>query len=190
MARRMSTVVGVCGALVIATVAMAPLVLSSFSGAPAGVPVPFSRVVLPQVASSFSRDGGARFAPGPGELLTQEQVITSDAQMRYVWSLLFAEPYDPSRFDFSTDFVVFVGGGRVQNAGFDITSVEQVLADYNEPMLGVPVTDPFLAVTATTSLPGILPYPPPPPTWVVAAARVPRVFLDDVVFHRAVIAFP
>lgn len=162
---------------------------SSFLSAPAGVPLPSRAVSLPGVTPRFYVDRGP-WAPTARELLDGETVITTNARMRDAWRLLFEEPYDPSRFDFSQDFVVLMGGGRLQGGSFGISSVEQVDADWASFFLGGMTSDRFVAVTSTKVLPGILPYPPPPFVWQVSAVTISRQYLNDVVFHREVIAAP
>jgi hypothetical protein len=106
--------------------------------------------------------------------------------MREVWHRLFSEPYDAELFDFEESFVVLMGGGQLANGSFDISAVEQVLADYSEPAGpgGSTATESFLSVTATTFLSGVQPQDPPPATWRLSAVKVPRDELDDVVFRR------
>jgi hypothetical protein len=120
-----------------------------------------------------------------------ETIITSEAQMRHVWRRLFAVPYDAGLFDFDRDFVVLMGGGFVHPAiGFQITVVERFEATL-EDAYGLPDTyvEPALAVVGTTILPG------PPPreedfVYRIAAVRVAQSQLDDILFHRQVLALP
>jgi hypothetical protein len=191
--------------LAIASLALLPLVAvsdsapltSSFLGAPAGMDEAFSPVALPPLRASFSARlagtaalPGSPFEPSLQALLAGETVITSAAQMRAVWARLFDAPYDPALFDFGTDFVVWMGGGVLPpGATFDVSSVESCAGNYsNAGGLGGPTEDdPFLCVTATTFLPGVLPAEPPPASYLVSAVRVSRTLLDDVVFHRTTI---
>ncbi len=187
MSRRLAVVAGVLGSVLLLG-AVAPLG-SSFLSAPAGVALPFQSVALPQPEPRLVVDRGP-WAPTALELLNGETVITTNAQMRDAWRLLFTQPYDPSRFDFSQDFVVLMGGGQLQGGSFAISAVERVDADWSSFFFGGMASDRFVAVTSTLLLPGILPYPPPPSVWTVSAVTVPRIHLDDVVFHREVIALP
>lgn len=171
-------------------------IASSFASAPAGVPVASSVVELPPVnprrplATSVAVPASGPFAPSLSELLQGETVITTDAQMQAVWKQLFDVPYDAGLFDFGADFVVLMGNGKMQLGSFSISSVERVDAEYDSLLFFGNEIDPFVAVTATTVLPGILPIELPPPTWRVSAVRVPLASLDDVVFHRTVLAAP
>lgn len=211
---RRKWMLGRTGGLVATAMAFGAGVLSSsFLGAPAGVPVGFTPVQLPAVAvgpfSSAPPEVVAVPSLGPlpvvvvpalarspwnpplSQLLSGELVITTDARMRVVWERLFAEPYDASRFDFGSDFVLWMGGGALQFGSFGISSVERVEASYQDPLTpGGPTTDPFLSATGTTVLPGVPPKDDPPPTYRVSAVRVACSLLDDVVFHRNVLAAP
>ena len=186
-------------ASVTAGVAIAATQSSSFFlGAPAGTPVPFETVALPQTPtpqvalpsplptpSTFV----GPFSPPLTQLLEGNTVITTDKQMREVWRRLFSEPYDPGLFDFDETFVVFMGGGVITNGTFDISAVEQVDARYAEPggLGGGTATETFLSVTATTFLSGVQPQEPPPPSLRLSAVKVARELLDDVVFRRNLI---
>src|SRR5262252_3976557 len=76
----------------------------SFLGAPAGVAVAFTTVPLPDVAILPPGDGSpvagkldrSPWAPSIDALLHGEIVVRSEAQMKSLWSKLFAAPYDPS----------------------------------------------------------------------------------------------
>jgi len=184
--------------LTVAATAASAVLSGSFDGAPAGVAVPFTTISLPPVkvksavgpfkASFVSTNA---WSPTLSELLNGETVITTQAQMKDVWTRLFATPYDPSQFDFANEFVVLMGGGSTPLATFAISCVERVDAEYDDFFLfGGTATDPFLAVTSTLTLPGILPDPLPPPVQLVSAVKVDRVHLDDVVFHRMVVPLP
>lgn len=165
---------------------------SGFLGAPAGTLVTATPVTLPAVGagpSVFFSSLKSPFMPTFEELTTGETVITNDRQMRAVWRQLFQVPYDASLFDFQQDFVILMGGGQLTTGSFAISSVERVDAEW-QTFFQFTAVNPFLAVTGTTTLPGILPPDPPPPTWRVSAVRVPRTELDDVVFNRDVIALP
>lgn len=183
----------------VATLALAATFMpSSFLGAGPGTAVPFEPVALPQAVASphvpASAGSGlllglsfkSAFTPSLEQLLQGETVITTDKQMREVWRLLFAEPYDPGLFDFEDSFVVLMGGGQIANGSFDIGAVERVQAEYSEPagLGGDTATEIFLSVTATTFLSGVSPEDPPPPSWRLSAVRIPRDALDDVVFRR------
>lgn len=183
------------------TVALASVVfagkalMSSFLSAGAGVPVPFQLVPLPPVKVqrapiSISPQAQSAFSPSLNQLLNGETVITTEKQMEEVWNRIFAGPFDASLFDFSTDFVVLMGAGKLTTQSFDISAVERVDAMYSDFAFFGPVPDPFLAVTSTLLLPGVFPKDPPPGMFVVSAARVSKSQLDDVVFHRSVIPLP
>ena len=187
-------------ALAVAGLAAEAVVSSSFLGAPAGTPLPFARVVLPPLAAPPASGGPGTVAlakrdcpsaPTAPELLSGETVITTAAEMKSVWSLLFAVPYDPSLFDFQSDFVVLMGSGFLQpGASFDISAVEGVQASYANfgGLGGDTAPEDFLSVTSTTFLPGVQPADPPPGGSHVSAVRISKLVLDDVVFHRALIA--
>lgn len=162
--------------------------MSSFLGAPAGTPLAFTLVPLPPVAASVA----ATPRPGLDRLLHGNTVITSEVRMRRVWRRLFDVAYDPSLFDFQSDFVVLMGGGALAHGSFDVTAVERVDAAYEDSLLpdGPVAIDPFLCITATTVLPGRPPPPEAPATYRLSAARISRVSLDDVVYHRALIPLP
>lgn len=163
-----------------------------FQGAGPGVAVTATSVPLPEVMPqrtgfATSASNGA-FTPSLQELLNGEVVIETDAQMKTVWNRLFAVPYDASLFDFTSDFVILMGGGKMSIGSFSISSVERVTAEYNSFFFQE--TEDFLAATATTFLPGIAPHPLPPATFRVSAVRVSKDELDDAVFHRTLIAAP
>jgi hypothetical protein len=178
---------GVAGAAVVATSS------SVFQGAPAGIPVHFQPVALPDVAFA----PGERPHPGPGaispfepsldQLLNGNTVVKNEAQMKQIWGRLFAGPYDASLFDFDHSFVVMMGGGFTSIASFGIGSVEIVNGTY--PQFGFGSgggvdSDPFLSVTSTMFFPGVMPQNPPPGHYVLSAVKVSKDLLDDVVFHR------
>jgi hypothetical protein len=183
---------------------------SSFLGAPAGVPIPYQLVPLPDVAVQrdfvpsisaasallpmvgLAQVKGSPWQPKLSELLNGNTVVTTEAQMRDVWKRLFAEPYPDALFDFDQDFVVFAGGGQTQLASFSISSIERVDAEYAPaPGFGsFPTSERFLSVTTTHVLPGAFPQDPPPFHYVVSAAVLSRTHLDDAVFHRNIIALP
>lgn len=185
---------------------------SSFLSAPAGQPVPFQVVDLPPVklptvalapraASSISGATGVTFwqfvapdawQPPIDQLVNGDTVIETEDQMRDVWSRLFKPAYDPTLFDFDSDFVVLMGGGALQVGSFGISAVERVDAQYSIPLFAPPAAqnDPFLSVTGTHVWPGAFPQDPPPAQYVVSAVRVSKDGLDDVVFHRNAIALP
>ena len=166
---------------------------SGFLGAPSGTPLATTPVILPAVTAGPAAlfvTPKAPFTPNFVELTSGETVITSDPQMRAVWRQLFSGPYDASLFDFQQDFVILMGGGQLSTGTFNITSVERVDAEW-ETFFQFPAVNPFLAVTGTTTLPGVAPPDPPPPsTYRVSAVRVSRSEFDDVVFNRDVIALP
>jgi hypothetical protein len=169
---------------------------TSFISAPAGTAVSRTAIALPAVywqpgqpiPPALAATNG--FTPGLDTLLSRELVITNERQMRYVWRVVFGTPYDATQFNFHDSFVIWVGGGELQYGGFDISSVERVDANYagTFPTTGTDV-DPFLAVTATTFIPGNPPVGVPP-FYAVSAVKVPRTFFDDVVFHRTIFAAP
>src|SRR5262245_22710014 len=131
---------------------------ASFLGAPAGVAVAFTTVPLPDVAILPPGDGSpvagkldrSPWAPSIDALLNGEVVVRSEAQMKSLWAKLFAAPYDPSLFDFSTSFVVFMGGGAMALGSFDISDVEQVNAQYASDFGPGGGAETFLSVTSTT----------------------------------------
>jgi hypothetical protein len=183
----------------VATLAFAATLLpSSFLGAGAGTDVPFEPVALPQnvIAPHAPLSIGpgllptlafkSAFTPTQEQLLQGDTVITTEKQMREVWHLLFAEPYDATLFDFTDSFVVLMGGGQIANGSFDISAVEQVQAEYSQPggPGGDTTSENFLSVTSTTFLSGVQPEDPPGSTWRLSAVRIPRDQLDDVVFRR------
>jgi hypothetical protein len=178
--------------------AAAPLAISSFVQAPAGLAVAFAGLELPAVKIPGNRPpppftvGGA-FGPSYTEILTGNLVITSQAQMQAVWNAVLSGPYQPSLFDFSKNFVLWMGGNSLQLGSFGISAVEQVNAQWSDPMVfagpGV-VEDAFLAVTSTTFTPGAFPQDPPPPTYRVSAVQVDRAYLDDVAFHSSFVFAP
>lgn len=177
--------------------AAAPVVVSSFLQAPAGVPLSFTAVALPPVRLSSNFPALGRRINGPlsptfSEVLSGDLVIETDAQMRLVWDAVLLGPYDPTLFDFQNNFVVWMGGGAMQLGAFDISAVERVDALWSNPLGfgGATDQDAFLAATGLTFLPGAFPQYPPPPTWRVSAVQVSRTELDDVVFHRTVVAAP
>ncbi len=166
-----------------------------FLGAGPGTPVPFSLVRLPEVdpggAAELSLVTTHAFDPSFDELVSGNVVITTNSQMRAIWRRLFAEPYDPGLFDFSTSFVVLMGGGLMHPAiGFWIEAVESYEAAFQPVMKHQEaLVEDALAVTAITFLGG----PPPPPAddvYHVSAAHIDRAFLAPVLFHRDVLAAP
>ena len=183
--------------LTLGLAAAAPVVVSSFLQAPAGVAVPVNAIALPPVRLNGNRPAPARRVSGPlsptySEVLSGNLVIETDAQMRLVWEAVLLGPYDPTLFDFQNNFVVWMGGGALQLGSFGISAVERVDALWNNPLGFGGSTDQnaFLAVTGLTFLPGAFPQFPPPPTWRVSAVQVSRAEFDDVVFHRTVVAAP
>ena len=183
--------------LTLGLAAAAPVVVSSFLQAPAGVAVPVNAIALPPVRLNGNRPAPARRVSGPlsptyNEVLSGNLVIETDAQMRLVWEAVLLGPYDPTLFDFQNNFVVWMGGGALQLGSFGISAVERVDALWNNPLGFGGSTDQnaFLAVTGLTFLPGAFPQFPPPPTWRVSAVQVSRAEFDDVVFHRTVVAAP
>ena len=164
---------------------------SSFLGAPAGVPIQVQPISLPTVTPALSPSLSPKspFAPSFNDLVTGNTVIENPRQWRAVWKTLFDAPFTPGIVDFTQDYVVMMGGGLLDIASFNLTSVEEVDADWTSLFFGSQ-PDRFIAVTGTTTLPGVFPPDPPPLTYRVSAVRVPRAFIDDVVFHRNVIALP
>jgi hypothetical protein len=183
--------------LTLGLAAAAPVVVSSFLQAPAGVAVPVNAIALPPVRLNGNRPAPARRVSGPlsptySEVLSGNLVIETDAQMKLVWEAVLLGPYDPTLFDFQNNFVVWMGGGALQLGSFGISAVERVDALWNNPLGfgGSTDQDAFVAVTGLTFLPGAFPQFPPPPTWRVSAVQVSRAEFDDVVFHRTVVAAP
>jgi hypothetical protein len=184
--------------LVLGLTAAAPFLAASFASAPSGVALPFDVVNLPPVKVSALRPlpttpVGGPLGPTVEQLLNGNRIVTSDAQMQAIWSATLTGPYDPALFDFSTSFVVWMGGGAMQLGSHGISAVERADAEWSDPMsFGGPGTqpDPFLAVTSTTFFPGAFPQDPPPPTYRVSAVRVANEHLDDAVFHRAYVFAP
>lgn len=183
--------------LTLGLAAAAPVVVSSFLQAPAGVAVPVNAIALPPVRLNGNRPAPARRVSGPlsptySDVLSGNLVIETDAQMKLVWEAVLLGPYDPTLFDFQNNFVVWIGGGALQLGSFGISAVERVDALWNNPLGfgGSTDQDAFLAVTGLTFLPGAFPQFPPPPTWRVSAVQVSRAEFDDVVFHRTVVAAP
>jgi len=157
--------------LTLGLAAAAPVVVSSFLQAPAGVAVPFKAVALPPVRLNGNRPAPAQRISGPlsptyNDGLSGNLVIETDAQMKLVWEAVLLGPYDPTLFDFQNNFVVWMGGGALQLGSFDISAVERVDALWNNPLGfgGSTEQDAFLAVTGLTFLPGAFPQFPPPPT--------------------------
>ena len=188
------------------------LLLPSFEGAPAGTALSFTAVPLPPVSETVASASIVipPQAPGPlnpvpilrrvtlpnpwaptiDQLLHGETIIESNAQMRDVWQRLFEEPYDASLFDFNSDFVLLMGNGLMNLGSFNISHVERVEADYDDPIGGLPVTNAFLSVTATVFLPGVPPKKREDPTYRVSAARVPNAHRGDAIFHTSLFAAP
>ncbi|MFN0207452.1 MAG: hypothetical protein ACKVS6_14195 [Planctomycetota bacterium] len=166
---------------------------SFFLGAPAGVPVAFEYIQLPNpvltpgerahpAASNYSP-----FNPTLDEIFYGGTVITTEAQMKHVWNRIFDVPFDASLFNFNDTFVVLMGGGATEIAVFGISAVERVDATYPQFGFGwgggVDV-DPFLCVTSTTYFPGAYPQDPPPLHYIISAVKISKDLFDDVVFHR------
>ena len=85
--------------------------------------------------------------------------------------------------------MILMGGGLMDLPSFAISAVEEVDAEWTDFFFG-PHVNRFIAVTATTTLPGVAPPEFPPATWRLDAVVVSRTYFDDVVFHRNVIALP
>jgi hypothetical protein len=184
--------------LILGLSAAAPLATTAFLQAPAGVALPFSAVDLPPVKIPGIRPpppttvGGA-FGPSYTEILTGNLVITNHAEMKVVWDAVLTGPYQSTLFDFTENFVLWMGGSSMQLGSFDISAVEIVNAEWDNPMgFMSPFSDqdPFLAATSLTFFPGAFPQDPPPPTYRVSAVQVDRDHLDDVVFHRSFVFAP
>jgi hypothetical protein len=170
----------------------AVLIPCAFSGAGGGAPLPFEVVQLPAL----------NLAPGPGiplvkrpsvwtpptsQLLEGAVIVRTAAEMKDVWKRLFHTPYDASQFDFSTSFVVLMGGGMLPpGASFGIDCVEGVEATYADNGSPGPASETFLSITATTFLPGVQQEDPPPPAFQVSAVKISKSHFDDAVFHRRV----
>lgn len=168
---------------------------SSFLTAGPGAPLAFQPVPLPEVAFAPPADGSpvpgkldrSPWAPSLDAVVNGELVVTTEAQMKSLWAKLFAAPYDPTLFDFSTSFVIVMGGGPLVLGSFDISTVEHVASDYASQFFPGGGSDSFLSVTSTLFLPGVQPADPPPPTYRVSAVRVAKEHFGDVVFHRSVL---
>lgn len=190
--------------LAVATLASAAAVTlaSSFVSAPSGVTTFHRPLVLPNVQISTgqplptARLGGP-LGPTADELVHGTTVVTDELQWRALWRGLYGTPFDPTLVDFSTEFLVLVGGGALAQASFGVNTVETVDAEWANPgLFGGPLTAPptetdgFLAVTVTTVFAGALQFPPPPSTWRVAGVAIDRADLDDVVVHRTSVFAP
>jgi len=160
---------------------------SSFASAPTGAPVAFTPLTLPAVVQPLHER--TVWAPLTSELLNGEAVITNHRQMEDVYRRLFNQQWNRSLVDFNQNYVVLMGGGQMTTSSFAISSVEEVDADWNNFFFGTEMNR-FMAVTATTTHPGVAPPVPPPATWRVSAVVIQRTYFDDVVFHRTVIALP
>ncbi len=164
----------------------------NFQGATAGVPVEFEIVPLPPVAGtpageSLTHASAQPFVPGFARLVSGEIVITSNAEMEYVWHRLFRAPYDPSQFDFDSSFVVMMGNGLQHPFfGFEITDVEQFTATFQS---GDTYLEYPLAIVGTAILPGPKP-PPKDPVYKLSAVQIANDFRGDVIFSRQVLALP
>lgn len=163
---------------------------TSFLSAPAGVSIPSAPLTLPPVTGSPSIGGvPGPFGPSFSQLVNEQTVITTEAQWQSVWRRLFGTQRPFQKVNFNQEAIVLMGGGLMTIESFSISSVERVDASWNS-FFGGSVTDPFLAVTSTTLIPGVAPPMFPPPTYRVAAVRIPRAELSEVVFHREVIPLP
>ncbi|MFN0059935.1 MAG: hypothetical protein ACKVX7_15870 [Planctomycetota bacterium] len=189
------------GFIVIGAIAVvvAQVASPAFLSAPAGVPVAFTLLPLPPVDDAViaivpqTNRRPSPWQPTVTRLLEGETLIETEAQMRDVWARLFGTPYLVSFVNFSNDFVVLMGGGLLPaGVGFDISTVESVVATYANPgFLGGSTSDePFLSITSMLVLPGVAPDMPPPPTYRVSAVAISRTLLDDIVFHRSLVALP
>lgn len=165
---------------------------SAFLGAPAGVAVSFTHLTLPNVKLSPARplppNDPEAFTPAFDQLLYSNTVITTEAQFKKVWSLLYAEPYDATLVDFDSDFVVLMGGGAAY-WGFDIQNVEQVDAKYSSFGFGWgggDEVDKFLSISSFEFIPGVQPQDPPLGNFRVSGVRIRKVLYDDCVFHHLV----
>lgn len=208
---RKTSIAGLAVAATVLSGAVAGIIggFPAFEGASAGVPVPFTPVVLPAVsdtaqpsaaleadgmvmgASVAARDAARPFQPTFAALVTGETVITTDAQMRSVWETLFDTPYPAQVFDFRDEFVVLMGGGAMHPwFGFDIAAVDRFDATWSD---GGPFPTTYiesgLAVAAVTTLPGVKPEPMDP-EFKVSAVRIDRTHLAEVLFNRQVFAAP
>lgn len=176
----------VAASILVVGSSVAAVTASIFLAAGPGIQVPFTPVPLPPLkAGAILPTLPNAFAPTQQQLLSGNTIITTAAQMKAIWGRLFKGPYDPSLFDFSTDFVVLMGAGPMSLGSFDISAVESVDASYNGSFgFGGTDSDRFLTVIGTTFTPGIEPQDPPPPTYRVSAVRIPKTEFDDIVFHR------
>ena len=113
--KRFAVLVTILGVVVVGGAFAATMGLSMFLGATEGMAVPIEVLSLPPLADPGGPTGEvldrdrfpkcAAFAPSNEQLLGGNTIITSEAQMRLIWSHLFAEPYDPDLFDFNETFV-------------------------------------------------------------------------------------
>lgn len=164
----------------------------NFQGATEGIPVGFDVVLLPQVAAtqfaaSLTQTSAGPFVPSFAQLVSGETVINSNAEMEFVWHLLFREPYDPSLFDFDSSFVVMMGNGlQHPDFGFEITSVEQFTATFQSDATYL---EHPLAIVGTDILPGAKP-PSMDPVYKLSAVKIANDFMGDVIFSRQVLALP
>lgn len=164
----------------------------NFQGATAGIPVNFEIVPLPPVAGtpageSLTQTSDRPFVPGFVQLVSGEIVITSNAEMEYVWHRLFRAPFDPSQFDFDSSFVVMMGNGLQHPFfGFEITDVEQFIATFQREDTYL---EEALAIVGTEILAG--PEPPPmDPVYKLSAVKIANDLLGDIIFSRQVLALP
>ena len=164
----------------------------NFQGATEGIPVSFDVVPLPpvtatSVAASLTQTSGGPFVPSFAQLVSGETVITSNAEMEFVWHRLFREPYDPSLFDFDSSFVVMMGNGlQHPYFGFEITNVEQFTATFQSDATYLEYP---LAIVGTEILPGPKP-PPKDPVYKLSAVKIANEFVGDIIFSRQVLALP
>ncbi len=164
----------------------------NFQGATEGIPIDFDVVTLPPVtatpvAMSLTQTSAGPFVPSFAQLVSGETLITSNAEMEYVWHRLFHEPYDPSQFDFDSSFVVMMGNGlQHPYFGFEITNVEQFTATFQS---GDTYLEYPLAIVGREILAGPKP-PPKDPVYKLSAVRIANDFMGDVIFSRQVFALP
>jgi hypothetical protein len=127
--------------------------------------------------------------PNFDQLVNSGTVIRDEEHMCAVRNALFPNDKSLPRIDFDANFLILVGGGLLKHESFSITSVERVDASWDSFFFG-PEIDPFLAVTTTKLIPGVPPPPMTPSRYALSAVLVPRIYLDDVVFHGEVIPLP
>lgn len=162
---------------------------SSFLSATAGVSIPATPYPLPPVTGKAGGPWSCGAQPEFEQLVNGGTVIRNSEQFCAAYLTLFPNQQPTVKIDFDKEFLVIAGGGLLQLESFNISSVERVEASWSS-FFGGAATDSFLAVTTTTLIPGVPPPPMTPSTYGISAVRIPRSYLDDVVFHREIIPLP